>query len=129
MGELHVTRTSLSLGPTFRVTGAEAPLTVDLAVLVTGSRLVTRGSGFPLATASTGLDGGGGASLRAGLRRGWSPFLELGASVWPVRRMAFERVDGNTRPLPRVEVGLTGGIVFTRGGGPVRRAALGPPRE
>jgi hypothetical protein len=129
IGELHVARTSLSLGPTFRMTGAAEPFTVDLAVLLTGSRLVTRGSGFPRATASTGLDGGYGASLRVGLRRSWSPFLELGATDWPVARMGFERVEGNTRPLPQVEVGLTGGIVFTGGGGPVRPADLGPPRE
>jgi hypothetical protein len=129
MGELHVTRTSLSLGPTFRVTGSEAPLAVDLAVLLTGARLVTRGSGFPRATATAGLDGGGGASLRVSLRRDWSPFLELGASAWPVARTGLERVDGNTRPLPQGEVGLTGGVLFTGGGGPVRPAALGPPRE
>jgi hypothetical protein len=129
MGQLHVTRTSLSVGPTFRLTREEAPLSVDLAAFLVGSRLVTRGSGFPRASAIAGLDGGGGGSVRVGLRRAWSPFLELGASAWPVARAGLERVDGNTRPLPQVEVGLTCGILFTGGAGPVRPAALGPRRQ
>jgi hypothetical protein len=61
-----------------------------------------------------------------GLRRDWSPFLELGATAWPVARVGLEEVDGNTRPLPKVEVGLTFGILFSAARGHVRSAALGP---
>jgi hypothetical protein len=128
-GELQVSRTSLLLGPTFRLTSADASLTADLGVFVAASRLVLRGNGFPRAGTSAGLDGGGGASLRVGLRREWAPFLELAATVWPVARAGLEQVNGNTRTLPKVEIGLTCGILFSGAGGRVRSAALGPHTE
>jgi hypothetical protein len=88
-----------------------------------------RGGGFPQASGATGLDGGAAVSLRLGLRRAWSPFLELGGTVWPVARAALERVDGNRRRLPRLEAGVALGILFAAAGDGVRSTPPGTQRE
>lgn len=112
-GSVVWSRTSLALG--LRKRSPVGRLTVDGQLHALGALTRVRGSGFDDNYAGSGFELGAGAGVQFGWPRRWyTPFVGIGASLWPSRTTVAATGIPMEVDLPSFDVSLALGVSFGR---------------